>query len=207
MVWPTLGSRTAKSLEQNSHKIFVVGTFSAPSRAIPGFDSAHWPPTSFATETAQCRCVAGRMHAAYVTLLPRVSAYSLHCSRTTEGYVSRGARSPVAETERILSACCAAGDLPNRQRLTSSTLASSTSPTRRPQRSRVDQSTYARLVSVSSWNPHDVTPARPGARLAKFHYTGPTGPARTFLRSGSPRNSVGSVRVSEKVRSGPVGPV
>jgi len=43
--------------------------------------------------------------------------------------------------------------------------------------------------------------------IAKFHYTGPTGPARTFLRSGSPRNSVGSVRVSEKVRSGPVGPV
>ena len=59
--------------------------------------------------------------------------------------------------------------------------------------------------------------------IAKFHYTGltgpdtarpdPTGPARTFLR----RNSVGSVRVSDKVhagpfgsarvRSGPVGPV
>jgi len=162
MVWPTLGSRTAKSLEQNSHKIFVVWTFSAPSRAIPGFDSAHWPPTSFATETAQCRCVAGRMHAAYVTLLPRVSAYSLHSSRTTEGYVSRGARSPVAETERILSACCAAGDLPNRQRLTSSTLASSTSPTRRPQRSRVSQptpvSSPSRLGTPTTSRPRDQVP-------------------------------------------------
>ena len=39
--------------------------------------------------------------------------------------------------------------------------------------------------------------------IAKFHYTGPTGPARTFLRPGSPRNSVGSVRVSDKVRVGP----
>ena len=37
--------------------------------------------------------------------------------------------------------------------------------------------------------------------IAEFHYTGPTGPARTFLRPGSPRNSVGSVRV----RAGPVG--
>jgi len=37
--------------------------------------------------------------------------------------------------------------------------------------------------------------------VAKFHYTGPTGPDRTFLRPGSPRNSVGSVRVSDKVRS------
>jgi len=43
--------------------------------------------------------------------------------------------------------------------------------------------------------------------IAKFHYTGPTGPARTLLRPGSPRNSVGSVRVSDKVKSGPVGPV
>ena len=34
--------------------------------------------------------------------------------------------------------------------------------------------------------------------IAKFHCTGPTGPARTFLRPGSPRNSVGSVRVSDK---------
>jgi len=33
----------------------------------------------------------------------------------------------------------------------------------------------------------------------------PHGPARTFLRPGSPRNSVGSVRVSDKVRSGPCG--
>jgi len=72
--------------------------------------------------------------------------------------------------------------------------------------------------------------------IAKFHYTGPTGPdrtgpnqtksahfvgdrlnsttraqpdptgpARTFLRPGSPRNSVGSVRVSNKVRAGPCG--
>jgi len=41
--------------------------------------------------------------------------------------------------------------------------------------------------------------------IAKFHYTGPTGPARTFLRPGSPRNSVGSVRVSDKVRAGPRG--
>ena len=43
---------------------------------------------------------------------------------------------------------------------------------------------------------------------AKFHYTGPTGPDWTrtdFLRPGSPRNSVGSVRVSDKVRAGPVG--
>ena len=49
--------------------------------------------------------------------------------------------------------------------------------------------------------------------IAKFHYTDPTGPARTFLR----RNSAGSVRVSDivragpfrsaRVRSGPVGPV
>ena len=46
--------------------------------------------------------------------------------------------------------------------------------------------------------------------LAKFHYTDPTrtrpdphGPARTFLR----RNSVGSVRVADKVRAGPVGSV
>jgi len=41
--------------------------------------------------------------------------------------------------------------------------------------------------------------------IAKFHYTGSTGPARTFLRPGSPRNSVGSVRVSDKVRAGPRG--
>ena len=44
--------------------------------------------------------------------------------------------------------------------------------------------------------------------VAKFHYTGPTGPARTrtdFMRPGSPRNSVGSVRVSDKVRAGPRG--
>ena len=41
--------------------------------------------------------------------------------------------------------------------------------------------------------------------IARFHYTGPTGPARTFLRLGSPRNSAGSVRVSDKVRAGPVG--
>jgi len=34
--------------------------------------------------------------------------------------------------------------------------------------------------------------------IAKFHYMG---------RHGSPRNSVGSVRVSDKVRAGPVGPV
>jgi len=34
--------------------------------------------------------------------------------------------------------------------------------------------------------------------IARFHYTGPTGPARTFLRPGSPRNSVGSVRVFDK---------
>ena len=39
--------------------------------------------------------------------------------------------------------------------------------------------------------------------VAKFHYTGPTGPARTFLRPGSRRNSVGSVRISDKVRAGP----
>ena len=43
--------------------------------------------------------------------------------------------------------------------------------------------------------------------IAKFHYTDPTGPARTFLQPGSPRNSVGPVRVSDKVRSGPCGPV
>ena len=69
--------------------------------------------------------------------------------------------------------------------------------------------------------------------IAKFHYTDPTGPDRTgpdqtksahfvgdrlnsttqtrpdphglFLRPGSPRNSVGSVRVSDKVRAGPCG--
>ena len=33
--------------------------------------------------------------------------------------------------------------------------------------------------------------------IAKFHYTDPTGPARTFLR----RNSVGSVQVADKVRA------
>ena len=51
--------------------------------------------------------------------------------------------------------------------------------------------------------------ASPGALpcliIAKFHYTDPTGPDRTrtdfFLR----RNSVGSVRVSDKVRAGPFG--
>ena len=48
------------------------------------------------------------------------------------------------------------------------------------------------------------------AVIAKFHYTDPTrtrpdphGPARTFLR----RNSVGSVRVADKVRAGPFGSV
>ena len=39
--------------------------------------------------------------------------------------------------------------------------------------------------------------------ISKFHYTGSTGPARTFLRPRSPRNSVGSVRI----RAGPVGSV
>jgi len=39
---------------------------------------------------------------------------------------------------------------------------------------------------------------------ATFHYSGPTGPARTFLRPGYPRNPVGSVR-SVRVRAGPVG--
>ena len=46
--------------------------------------------------------------------------------------------------------------------------------------------------------------------LAKFHYTDPHGPARTFLRPGSPRNSVGpcgSPTKSVRVRAGPVGPV
>jgi len=43
---------------------------------------------------------------------------------------------------------------------------------------------------------------KPCLFIAKFHYTGPTGPARTFLRPVSPRNSVGSVRVSDKVRAG-----
>jgi len=41
--------------------------------------------------------------------------------------------------------------------------------------------------------------------IAKFHYTDPHGPARTFLRPGSPRNSLVSVRVSDKVRVGLVG--
>ena len=44
--------------------------------------------------------------------------------------------------------------------------------------------------------------------IAKFHYTGPTGPDRTrtgVLQPGSPRNSVGSVRVSDKVHAGPCG--
>ena len=41
-------------------------------------------------------------------------------------------------------------------------------------------------------------------RQAKTHYTDPTGPARTFLRPGSSRNSVKSVRVSDKVCAGPV---
>jgi len=44
-----------------------------------------------------------------------------------------------------------------------------------------------------------------GRFIAKLHYTCPTGPARTFLRPGSPRNSVVSVRVSDKVRAGPRG--
>ena len=48
------------------------------------------------------------------------------------------------------------------------------------------------------------------ALIAKFHYTDltrpdPRGPARTFLRPESPRNSVGSVRVSDKDRAGPCG--
>jgi len=43
------------------------------------------------------------------------------------------------------------------------------------------------------------------SEIAKFHYTDPTGPAQTFLRPESPRNSVASVRVSDKVRAGPVG--
>ena len=46
-------------------------------------------------------------------------------------------------------------------------------------------------------------PIKPRALIAKFHYTDPTGPARTFLG----RNSVGSVRVADKVRAGRVGSV
>ena len=49
------------------------------------------------------------------------------------------------------------------------------------------------------------TPAAVRHLIAKFHYTDPTRPARTFLRPGSPINSVGSVRVSDKVRAGPRG--
>ena len=42
--------------------------------------------------------------------------------------------------------------------------------------------------------------------LAKFHYTGPTGPARTRTTRISEKLRW-SVRVSDKVRAGPVGPV
>ena len=66
--------------------------------------------------------------------------------------------------------------------------------------------------------PPDNRPASSPVK-AKFHYTGPTGPDRTrtdfvgdphglcglFCGPGLPRNSVGSVRVSDKVRAGPVG--
>jgi len=53
-----------------------------------------------------------------------------------------------------------------------------------------------------------------GVLIAKFHYTGPTGPDQTksadFVGDprgpGSPSNSVGPCR-SVRVRAGPVGPV
>jgi len=44
-----------------------------------------------------------------------------------------------------------------------------------------------------------------GRLIAKFRYTDPPGLARILLRPGSPRNSVGSVRISHKVRAGPRG--
>ena len=80
-------------------------------------------------------------------------------------------------------------------------------------------SSSSRLSSVVIAKFHYTDPTRTGPdtdkvrahcrRRAKFHYTDtdPTGPARTrtdfFLR----RNSVGSVRVADKVRAGPVGSV
>ena len=71
----------------------------------------------------------------------------------------------------------------------------------------LSQQSHTRLPSrPTRHRPHTTTQSR--LHIAIFHhYTGPTGPARTFLRPGSPRNSVGSVRVSDKVRAGPVGPV
>jgi len=58
----------------------------------------------------------------------------------------------------------------------------------------VDETPSAALQSCSSDGN-----CRSCVLIAKFHNTGPTGPARTFLWPGSPRNSVGSVRVSDKV--------
>jgi len=47
--------------------------------------------------------------------------------------------------------------------------------------------------------------------IAIFHYTGPTGPDRTrtdfFCGPGLRETPFGPVRVSDKVRAGPVGPV
>jgi len=161
MVWPTLGSRTAKSLEQNSHKIFVVGTFSAPSRAIPGFDSAHWPPTSFATETVQCRrpyacCVCDAAAACVRVFAPqqpdnrrlRLAGRSISCRRNRANFVGllRCGRSAESSTFDVVYVSFV--DVADAQAA-----------------AVARQSTYARLVSVSSRNPHDVTPARPGARL------------------------------------------
>jgi len=43
---------------------------------------------------------------------------------------------------------------------------------------------------------------------AKFHYTGPTGPARTLSETRTdPTEFLGETRAAKKVRAGPVGPV
>jgi len=43
---------------------------------------------------------------------------------------------------------------------------------------------------------------------AKFHYMGPTGPARTLLETRTdPTEFLGETRAAKKVRAGPVGPV
>ena len=56
--------------------------------------------------------------------------------------------------------------------------------------------------------PSTASLARRKQVIAEFHYTCPTGPDRTltdFLRPAFPRNSVGSVRVSDNDRAGPCG--
>ena len=60
--------------------------------------------------------------------------------------------------------------------------------------------------STSSRRASECPRAAPrGSVLAKFHYTGPTGPARTFFVARVSEKLRWSVRVSDKVRAGPRG--